>query len=832
MKNIENKRLAEIIETADYQGLREFFDGMTASELKSFAKTAVAAYKKASQELTLRAAFNAMIVTCDDENLPEKISFWFVHSSTFDLTLIKSLRSTIAPAIIEKLVEQERIAPDTISMLAEEGLITTPDTDSFVKLIMKSGPQHSGDNSYHPERLSIGTTFFDHYVWRLFEVEGSNESSLAAHDKYSAPDSTWSSMLLKATEDKSLSRSRALDASLDSLDQGFAQFRAGWHSRFHEELRPTLAERFQRKEKYAHLLGSPTPSTVTMALNALIVVAKEYSLPVELILQNIEAPLFAKAKSTALSALKLIDETILTNPAAVRELSSIACSALLHHSPEVQKCAVQLIAKHNERIEDSLRMQLIEYIDALSPSVRRLIATLLNDSDVRPKDSSSLYKLSKNAPPSPLLTCSNIQPIETIDDLLASCTYLLEHLDDVIELERVLDAAVRLSDKPAEDFALRSAPILKRAHTLQKTCQNHDGVLDTLNFIAKWLGGDELEHSYSRSSMSKFMSRRFQTIMKQIEEKSRLPLLSIPTQTNGFIDPEILLKRWQKWIDTGKTPAAEDQAIALFRLPLMRFDFSNTDVYAGDFWDAVRFASKLSDNVTSPSRTESLVWLAAESVRMPPAVAASFKLDDEPLFVNLGLDTTARCALTWFPSVRAIFVATGIRALAASIDYFYSTDQGLEVYLEPLLDKSFEFDRRSYCILAAANISQSTSISGVARDITIEKIENRSLDIESFAIEINKLLFHPQAKIQRLVSSLSEVARVSSLHTNAIRQVVEAALEGGEHIPNGFALLLEFFNELLHSDNTKITNDKTVQFLQSIAKSGKTKKLVKELLAQ
>lgn len=773
MKNTENKRLAEIIESADYRGLREFFAGMNVSELKSFAKTAIAAYKKASiqsPELTRRAAFNAIIVTCDDDDLPERISFWFVHNSTFDLTLIKPLRRTIAPGIIERLVEQERIAPDTILMLAEEGLIR-------------------------------------------------------------APDSTWSSILLKTAEDKSLSRSRALDASLDGLDQGFAQFRASWHSRFHEQLKPTLAERFQRKEKYAHLLGSPVPPTVTMAVNALSEIAKEYALPVELILQNIEAPLFSKVTSAAISALRLIDATITSNPAVGHELSSIACSALLHQSPEVQKCALQLIIKHNERIEDSLRAQLVQYIDALSPSAQKLAATLLNNSEREPEDSSCPYTLSTNSLPSPLTTRPNIQPLETIDDLLASCTYLLEHLNDVIELERLADAIVRLSDQTPDDFALRTAPILKRTSSLQKTNQNGDGALDTLNFIAKWLGGSELEHSHSQSSMSKFMCRRFKTILKQVEEKNCLPLLSIPTQTNGFIAPEILLKRWHQWKEKNKTPSSEDQAVALFRLPLANFDFSDTDLYQGDFWNAVRFASKCSDNFTTANRNESLIWLAAESVRMPPAVAASFKLDDGPLFVNLGLGTTARCALTWFPSVRAIFVATGIRALAASIDYFYSTDHGLEVYLEPLLDKSFELDRRSYCVLAAANISLSSSISGVARDITIEKIEDRSLDIESFAVEINKLLFHPKAKIQRLVSSLSEVARVSSLHTNAIRQVVEAALTGGEHTPKGLALLLEFFNELLHSDNAKITNDRTLQFLKSIAKSGKTKKLVIELLA-
>ena len=78
-------------------------------------------------------------------------------------------------------------------------------------------------------------------VWRLFEVEG-GENSLAAYDKYFREENTWRAALVELGEDGSLDRERLLDASLDALQRGFAQFRAQWFSAFHEALRPTPAE--------------------------------------------------------------------------------------------------------------------------------------------------------------------------------------------------------------------------------------------------------------------------------------------------------------------------------------------------------------------------------------------------------------------------------------------------------------------------------------------------------------------------------------------------------------------------------------------------------------
>lgn len=838
MSKAREDQLKEIITTRDYQGLRKFFEGTTADERSTYAKTAVAAYRKAEEvgiELIRRTAFNALLLTCGDEDVPDNLKFGYVTDHTFDFKLIKPLKTSLSQKIFEMLVEQQRIGCSTIARLVDEGFIQNIDSETFILNIMGALPR-SVSNDYAIDLKSFGSknSFFEHYVWRLFEVEGSGEVSLAAHDKFSAPDATWNHCLLEAERNGLVPRERLLDASLDALDRGFSQFRAGWHSRFHEDLKPTREERFQRIDKYAQLLGSTIPPTVTFAINALSETDKEYPLPPDLLARAVEPVLVAKTKTTALAALKLIDSAIVRNPNSRINLCSVASNALLHESPEVQKHAVQLFDKHNLVIEEPLRTHIMQYMDAVSPSVRKSLDKLLSRGAERnravTRSTLARYAYSSEPRPNPLDVASALSPIETVDELIASCTYLLEHLYDAIELERIYDGAIRLCDALPADFQSRCAPLRKRIIALQTRNEYNRDILALVNFFARWFAGETKEFLSPLSAMSELIVRRYSNILEQVEAKNTLPLLSIPTQRNGFIEPNALAERWNAWITAGKSPSPEDQAIALLRLPLGHFDFSDEKRFPGDFWNAVRYAVGNSNAHSIKTGNSSLAWRAAEAFKTPPPVAASFRIEDAPLFVGIQQTALVRSALCYFPSVRNIFVATGIRNLGSSIDGCEDAEH-LSVFLEPLTDPSFELDRRVYCVLSAAILSQSPSAAGIARDVAILQISLQKLDVSMFASEVRKLLFHPAAKVKRLVEAFSDIARVSPLHADAVRQVIEASLTGGEHIPKSFSLLLEFFNELLHAEGIKVTNAATRVFLESLAQGGKTKKLAAELLA-
>ena len=77
---------------------------------------------------------------------------------------------------------------------------------------------------------------------RIFEVEGVSDVSLAAVDKYTHKDRTWSKRLLGLTQRGVYSRELLIDKTLSALERGWIQFRSGWFSQFHEALAPTIEE--------------------------------------------------------------------------------------------------------------------------------------------------------------------------------------------------------------------------------------------------------------------------------------------------------------------------------------------------------------------------------------------------------------------------------------------------------------------------------------------------------------------------------------------------------------------------------------------------------------
>ena len=116
-------------------------------------------------------------------------------------------------------------------------------------------------------------------VWRLFEVEGGGEDSLANHEKFFGD--RWGAMFRDLAARDPTMRERLLDASLAALARDFSTYRAGWFSRFHESLAPTDDERARRADAYLGLLRSRVGPTVSLAVAALARIPQSDRLPPE-----------------------------------------------------------------------------------------------------------------------------------------------------------------------------------------------------------------------------------------------------------------------------------------------------------------------------------------------------------------------------------------------------------------------------------------------------------------------------------------------------------------------------------------------------------------------
>ena len=146
--------------------------------------------------------------------------------------------------------------------LVREGIVPRPDRPSYtIAMLAATRYRDAGD------MIADDPGLLEVEAWRLFEVEGGGEDSLANHEKFFGD--TWGKAFRALAAADAAMRGRLLDVSLAALARDFATYRAGWFSRFHETLEPSDDERTQRADAYLLLLRSRVGPTVSFAVAAL-----------------------------------------------------------------------------------------------------------------------------------------------------------------------------------------------------------------------------------------------------------------------------------------------------------------------------------------------------------------------------------------------------------------------------------------------------------------------------------------------------------------------------------------------------------------------------------
>lgn len=475
-----------------------------------------------------------------------------------------------------------------IRSLERAGLIARPSSDRYPIGMVVAGYRTD------PYRLlTEDAELLDEQVWRLFEVEGDRDASLASNDQYSGIRS-WSETLIRLSQEGRLSRDRLLDASLDALARDFAQYRAGWFSRFHEALQPTLEERAARIDRYLRLLASPIPPTVSFALKALTALDRAGRLSPEALLEHGAPALAAREKGTVTAILKLLGRAAKANPALAARAAELATEALIHENPEVQGAALDLIEKHGTPIAAGLRRLLEDRREDVAASQRARLEALLGSAPDTSEgavgsvgeefDLSQLVaragaiparwrqlagvdavleaavagRLHAPALPLPALEIPRLVPgteiesIRDLDELIDSFTTLLENFDPPEEIERALDGLSRLCAERPDDFARRIGPLRKRA---QKLFIDDSWMMtwwgrqqqDVSVLILAWTTGEMPKYQAPKQGreidLAHFTGQRLLELARRVTAGRARPLLALPTHQGGWIDPRMLVER-------------------------------------------------------------------------------------------------------------------------------------------------------------------------------------------------------------------------------------------------------------------------------------------------
>lgn len=777
----------------------------------------------------------------------------------------------------------------TVRLLVREGLVPRPGRASYTIPLMagmgyKSAAEVLADD---PDLLEVE-------VWRLFEVEGGGETSLANHEKFAGD--RWGNIFRELASTDPAMRDRLLDSSLVALGRDFSTYRAGWFSRFHESLAPTDDERARRTHAYLGLLRSRVGPTVSMAVAALVRIQRTGRLPSDLPLGRIEPVLGEGPAGTAKAALGLVGAAGAGSPEHARRAAIVATEALAHPSADVQRAAIaligKLVAEPDEAVARAVGDRLPEVAASQRSAAADLLARLGGDTTVAAPPLSGVGAAAPAATgrPSPLDPARAIEPLSSLEALVDVAVSVLESGEPADDVERVLDGVGRMAADRPEGFARLTAPLAKRARTILARRESYafsgyDPRADVAGVLFAWATGEVVDpdpiHSSVDPGAGAFLSARAHEVAKAAAAGQSFVSVAAPTHTGGWIDPAVLVGRL-----AARLPASRsDLVAAVLRLAP---DGRDRALVAGaplngEAGAVVRYALGGDESIGATAAW----WVAAARVRAPgeddPAVekrhprlgpdagrGARIRLilgepDIRWFHAGLGIQTEPppteetpvdlptvlmlhdpssffwnghsdpamfRWMATIQPGYREAWAAIGGLLIGRNVDW-WSAEWGNRAFLEPFIDPVASIGPHGRTLLGLALGAKEAGERGLATDVVRLALADGRLTASGLAEGLTATTLVACDRPNRWALSLADVAAASGDHAAAVADAVAQSLPALAERPSAKLVpLLRLLDELLAGTGMPPAEAARPPLERLVGAGGQAGRLARSILAR
>jgi hypothetical protein len=398
---------------------------------------------------------------------------------------------------------------------------------------------------------------------RVFDVEGTAETSLASSDKYNHdPDLAWGPLLLSLVDDGLATRAQLLDLTLGALEKDWPQYRSSWFSRFHADLAPTPAEMRPHLPRYLALCASRIPPTVTMALAALKALDDAEAMSGEAVLAALTPVMMSTGKAQVDAALKLLDRVVQREPGLAEPAAEALVPALLHEAAVVQAGVLKRLEAWG--LTPQARSQLGAFMATVATAHQPRLQRLLGDAASAPRQSEPVRVAVPPRAARPLDDERRLPPIAAAQELVECIAHVFEHADDVDAFERALCGLAQLAPLAGEDRA-RFAPVARRAAKVRKPLAR-----ELARLLGFALDGKRLPRLVDRElgdDMGQdILGARIDALMDLIAQGRGLAPLAAPSHRGGFLAPQLLAERIAAHAGAGVVAAEIEQCQALLRL--------------------------------------------------------------------------------------------------------------------------------------------------------------------------------------------------------------------------------------------------------------------------
>jgi hypothetical protein len=873
--NVKNNALERLIQSGDRAGVRAVLLDMSEHERANFSRLAISWYEKSSQmkwpvnnmftgwhgtHVLGRDCFAASLNTClatSNAQQLSKLTYTTMSADDLDFELLGKLQPSALRDFGNTLIEQDRNHYESIRKLIQHGLCEIPTCDSYVLAMISS---NEGWGWRQDQWRAVSVRFLEEpdmqqNIWRIFEVQNQELSTLSPKKSaVNPPPETWCDALVKLSQTGHLDRQRLLLSTIEALGRDFRTHHARWFTELHDALQPTEEEVFALVDYYIPHLNSANASTAKWVLQKLNKATKKRPLPPERFAKSMRPFLHSAVKTTVLFAVQLLDQAAKNFPDFATEACEIAAEGLLHESAEVQDRVIKVFENHAYAMTSDLADVIASKRAYLSHSSAKKLEQLIAGSSPAANQNLTPTRYVFIQPAQFQVDFEQqaaIKRICSIDELLHVAAYCLEHSEDSLELERMLDGFSRLTISNFPELSSRFAPLQQLTNSVMRSNSWRSSVLpyplgafvrDCYRAAEAHLSGakfipsretraaqDSADGALADQASYVFLTSRLREVVDRLALGIELPVVSFPSHSDGWLHPAVLTERLNQYESRGTKMGSFDLCVALLRLPLgnIRDRYPQLIENQGEFWDAMRYAVGTCDRLT---KSASPVWLAANTFRSPPEFGRLVDLGTGRLFGWLPSYSVTRWQSLMFPSIRELLLSAGVSRVADAISNCDSSNLQDRVFLELLCHGDFPAGKSSARLIGAGCYVGDPEFAGFARDAMIRAIERQELDVQALGQSVCRLLYSEFGRPKRLSNVLAQVASVSSLHASAVRQVLEHSLHGGRLVPKGLSSVLELFHELLIAEGACVKDEATIAHLQSIKTGAQTGKLIKAIL--
>ena len=760
--------------------------------------------------------------------------------------------------------------------LVLNGLSDRPDSDAYIRGLINAPRWTSYAKSTVLDMIALDPGLLDGPIMRLFEVEGTGDVNMASVEKYSYGKNTWSQALLELARSGKLSRTQLIAKSLSTLEMDWPQFRAGWFSRFHDLLAPTVDEMAPLAARYLGLCHSRIAPTVTMALASLAALLKAGRLDPAVLMDALAPAMSSAVKGQVDSALKLLDVVVKKDPGLAHAASALAQRALAHESAELHKKILARLAVWG--FDEATRNDLAAMVPYISAVHRDALSALAGVADA-PKAEPESAAIDAVGLLSPLDPSRRLAPINDIDELVQTIAFVFENDTEIDQFERAVDALARLLPAPDDQ---RLTPVLKRAKKIMESERTIARALALVLAcaIARVAAGE----GDGGLSAGAELSRRVADMTAFMAQRTGLSPLSCATHMRGFIDPLVLIERIEA--HAGATWPLHEQVRALLRLApenqaqaLVRARALKQTAFV----QALRYA--LGDDEVDIG-TERALFVAAARIRHPGADderllaaygdmgpdgprAAQYSwiltrhnydggffhalavsvfpapVRSDPAFITMrrhegdrydqkfcsGLEADLLYTASIVPASLEAFFAYGALQIGFNIDWWEARWQD-KAYLALLLDRTTPATMPALRMLAYALGGKEPGQTAMAIDAFVAILLEGRADVLQVAQFIRADLLSAHGKCARYANNLAGVARAHPSMPALVCEAIGIILQfGGADAPKDTVKLLELLLELSLA-NGLVLPAQTVQAITLLKLTGKGKLAQKDLLAR